>query len=160
MWENPGDPNWRVPRAEVDAAIAAAFDRWTVASLVADPFGWRSELENYERTYGDKVVLEWPTNALARMGPACDRFYTAVREGTLTHDGSTVLAEHVADCHTKQTTYGGVIVKDRRGSPRKIDAAVAAVIDLSTGPHRSRLRRCKRAASFSNNEGQTSGRHF
>ena len=43
LWENPGDPRWRVPRGDVDNAVALAFNRWDVAELAADPWGWRSE---------------------------------------------------------------------------------------------------------------------
>lgn len=129
-WENPDDPQWRVPRAEVDAAVATAFDRWTVRRMACDPFGWRSEIEAWEGAYGEGVVVEWPSNSLPRIGPACDRFYQAVMEGSLTHDGDHSLARHMAHAHTKATTFGDVLVKDRRGSPRKIDLAVAAVMAL------------------------------
>jgi phage terminase large subunit-like protein len=114
---------------------------------VADPWGWRSELEAWEERFGDEVVLEWPTNATARMGPACDRFYTAVREGNLSHDGDHRLAAHVAHAHVKTTTYGGVIVKDGRGSPRKIDAAVASVVAFDRAAQLPPRKR-RRAYSF------------
>lgn len=32
LWENPGDPRWRVPREDVGNAVAAAFDRWDLPS--------------------------------------------------------------------------------------------------------------------------------
>ena len=148
VWSNPGDTAWRVPRVEVDATVAAAFDRFDVRCLACDPFGWRSEIEAWERTYGDQVVIEWPSNALARIGPACDRFYAAVMERTLSHDGDSTLARHVANCATKVTTYGDVIVKDRRGSPRKIDAAVAAVIAFERSAHTQPVPRSKRLVTF------------
>ena len=34
---------------------------------------------------------------------------------------------HIANCVAKSTTYGDLITKDRRSSPRKIDAAVGAI---------------------------------
>lgn len=129
-WENPSEPSWRVPRAAVDAAVASAFDRFTVRRMACDPFGWRSEIEGWEATYGEGVVVEWPSNALPRIGPACDRFYQAVMEHTVSHDGDGRLARHMAHAHTKVTTYGDVLTKDQRGSPRKIDLAVAAVMAL------------------------------
>jgi phage terminase large subunit-like protein len=46
----------------------------------------------------------------------------------LTHDGSPVLARHLANAVTKVSPQGTTIVKDGRGSPRKIDAAIAAVM--------------------------------
>jgi phage terminase large subunit-like protein len=127
-WENPKDPSWRVPRVEVDAAVVAAFDRFAVRRMACDPWGWRAEIEAWEARYGDDVVIEFPTNSLARIAPAADRFYQAVQLGTLSHDGDSRLAAHLGNAHVKSTTYGDVIVKDRRGSTKKIDLAVAAVV--------------------------------
>ncbi len=62
------------------------------------------------------------------MGPATDRTYQAVVTGTLSHDGDSRLAAHVGHCVAKSTAHGDVIVKDRKSSPRKIDAAVAAIV--------------------------------
>jgi phage terminase large subunit-like protein len=127
-WENPNDPSWRVPRVEVDAAVADAFERYQVRRMACDPWGWRAEIEAWEAQFGDEVVVEFPTNSLARIAPAADRFYQAVQLGTLTHDGDARLARHLNNAHVKSTTYGDVIVKDRRGSSHKIDLAVAAVV--------------------------------
>jgi phage terminase large subunit-like protein len=62
------------------------------------------------------------------MATACNRFRAAVLEGDLTHDGSAVLARHVGHTVAKDTPYGQIITKDGNSSPRKIDAAVAAVV--------------------------------
>ena len=64
------------------------------------------------------------------MGPAADRFYTAVAEGRLTHDGDRRLAAHLAHAVTKLTSYGPVPVKENRASRRRIDLAVGAVLAL------------------------------
>lgn len=137
-WEpEDGEP---VPREEVDAAVANAFKRWTVRELACDPPGWISEIEAWEKEYGERrlddygrpvgqgAVLRYDTNQPARMGPACDRFKAAVLEGILELDGSPGLIRHLKNAHTRDTRYGHVIVKDHRDSPRKIDRAVAAVI--------------------------------
>ncbi|MGB2953530.1 MAG: hypothetical protein WBB74_09100 [Gaiellaceae bacterium] len=47
---------------------------------------------------------------------------------TISHDGSPLLARHVGYCVTKTTPYGTTITKAHPDSPRKIDAAVAAVV--------------------------------
>ncbi len=52
VWENPGGARWRVPRAEVDAAVEGAFNRFDVAELAADPWGWRSEIESWAARHG------------------------------------------------------------------------------------------------------------
>lgn len=147
VWANPGDPRWRVPREDVLNTIDAAFERYDVAELVCDPWGWRTEIEQLAKRHGEKRVIEWPTNVVGRMAPATDRFYAAVIDQALTHDGDTRLASHIAHCVAKPTAQGDVITKDRRNSPRKIDAAVAAVVAYDRAAHHTNKRR-GRAMSF------------
>lgn len=47
LWENPGDPRWRVPREDVTAAVNEAFTKYDVVELACDPWGWRSEIEDW-----------------------------------------------------------------------------------------------------------------
>ncbi len=110
-----------------NAAVDAAFERYDVAELAADPWGWRSEIEAWERRHGDGRVNEWPTNVIGRMAPATDRAYQLLTTGRLTHDGDPRLASHVAHCVARSTPHGDVITKDRKHSTRKI-AAVAAIV--------------------------------
>ncbi len=135
LWENPGDPRWRVPRADVDQAVDAAFDRFEVVELAADPWGWRSEIEGWAARHGDTRVIEFPTNVIARMAPATDRTYAYVAERRLTHDGDPDLARHMRNAVAKTTAHGDVIHKDRKSSPRKIDGAVAAIVALDRAVH-------------------------
>lgn len=148
-WEAPENvPEWRVPRHEVTARVADAFARWDVAELAADPWGWRSELEEWQAAHGDAVV-EWNTASARRMGPATDRAYALIAEQRMTHNGDDVLSRHIANAVVKSTPMGSSLSKDRRGSPRKIDAAVAAVValDRAAWHHTNRPKR-RRVAAF------------
>jgi len=129
VWERPdrAHAEWRVPREEVDEAVADAMERYDVVELACDPPGWNAEIDNWRETYGN-VVVDYPTNERRRMSAACDRFRTGVLEGDLSHDGSAVLARHVGHCVTKATPHGEIVGKDGPDSPRKIDAAVAAIV--------------------------------
>ncbi len=146
LWQNPGDDRWRVPRADVDRAVDVAFDRYDVLELAADPWGWRSEIEVWSQRHGEKRVLEWNTAHAARMAPATDRMYQAVVTQQLSHDGNPDLAAHIAHCVAKRTPQGDLVSKDKKNSPRKIDAAVAAIVALDraawhhTNPTRKRTR--------------------
>jgi phage terminase large subunit-like protein len=73
------------------------------------------------------TVVEWPTNSLARMVPACQEFYAAVIEKRMTHDGDPRLAAHIANAALKEDRHGPRIVKETKSSLRKIDLAVCAV---------------------------------
>lgn len=148
VWENPGDPQWRVPRMDVSNAVDDAFDRFDVVELAADPWGWRSELEQWAARHGERRVIEYNTAFAKRMAPATDRFYAAVVDQTLTHDGDYKLAAHLAHAVAKRTPMGDLIAKDRKSSPRKIDAAVAAIVALDRAAHHNNTKRRHRAMSF------------
>ncbi|MBX9641687.1 MAG: phage terminase family protein, partial [Mycobacteriaceae bacterium] len=135
LWENPGDPRWRVPREAVSDAVDIAFAKYDVAELACDPWGWRSEIEQWAQRRGEKRVLEWNTAHAQRMAPATDRLYQAVLTKTVTHDGDSRLAAHIAHCVAKPTPMGDLVSKDKRGSPRKIDAAVAAIVAFDRAAH-------------------------
>jgi phage terminase large subunit-like protein len=62
------------------------------------------------------------------MGPATARFYQLVVDQELTHDGSSALARHVANAILREDSRGARLAKETKDSPRRIDAAVAAVM--------------------------------
>jgi phage terminase large subunit-like protein len=128
-WEKPpGDPDWRVPRTDVEGEVFAAMERWQVVELAADPPGWHRELEDWEAEFGDDVVIRFETKQPTRMGPAVDNFLQAVADGDLTHDRSEVLRRHLSNCVPENRRGYLVPVKADRDSPDKIDAAVGAII--------------------------------
>lgn len=125
VWEKPaGEPAWQTPTAEVDAEMLDACSTWKVREIACDPHQWREQLARWVEM--GLPVIEWPTNSLQRMVPACSEFYRAVMEKRLSHDGNPTLARHIANAVIKEDRFGRRIVKDR--ASQKIDAAVAAVI--------------------------------
>lgn len=126
-WERPSTRHeWKVPRLDVDLAVRRACDRYRVLEFAADPPLWRSELELWEQEIPGVEFVSYDTRQLSIMGDACSRLYSAVVEGRVTHDGSEVLAKHVANCKGRDTRWGMVVTKPKN-SPHKIDAAVAAI---------------------------------
>ena len=129
-WERPDTRNeWVVPRDLVDLAVDQAMDRWQVVELACDPPGWHRELDDWSDRYGSPPVVRFETNKRAMMATACSRFYTAVVNKLLTHDGDERLARHISHAAVREIPGGGAyITKEDRNSPRKIDLAVAAVV--------------------------------
>jgi len=127
LWEKDDDPAFRVDRDEVGATVARWMESYRVLELACDPYRWEGELVKWQKRWGDRVI-SWPSNSLPRMGPATDKLYTAVMEREVTHDGSADLSRHVRNCQAKPTSFGDVVVKDRKGSPRKIDGAVSSIV--------------------------------
>jgi phage terminase large subunit-like protein len=130
-WEKPagsrGD-GWIVPREQVTATVDRAMRDYDVQVLACDPPGWHREIDEWSERYATVVTLMYPPNRRTLMSDACSKFYTAVVNQTLTHDGDPTLARHLANAMVKETPDGAYITKEHRASPRKIDAAVAAVV--------------------------------
>jgi phage terminase large subunit-like protein len=126
LWEAPeGARDWRVPVLEVEDAIRAAGTRWRVVEVAADPYRWQRSLELLD---GEGIpTVEYPQSP-ARMGPATARFYSAVVDRLLSHDGDPRLARHVANAVLKEDSRGARLAKESKDSKRRIDAAVAAVM--------------------------------
>jgi phage terminase large subunit-like protein len=128
-WEKQedDDDDWRVDIADVENTIIEfCKTHRNVREIACDPFRWQRSMEVLEG-YGLPIV-EWPSTSARRMVPACAKFYDAVMEGTLIHDGDPILARHIENAVTKIDALGPRIVKEKRNSNRKIDAAVAAVL--------------------------------
>jgi phage terminase large subunit-like protein len=130
LWEKPDRRrDWLVPREEVKATVARAMERWQVLELACDPPGWHSEIEQWAQEYGEQVTLMYPTARIKMMAAACSRFFTAVvNDEGISHDGNQRLAAHLANTVTKDHVDGLYITKEDKNSPKKIDAAIAAVI--------------------------------
>ncbi len=127
-WEKqPNDSEeWRVDSLEVENAIIQACNKYNVKEIACDPFRWQRSMQVLQDA--GLPVVEWPSTSAARMIPACAKFYDAVVGEKLTQDGSALLTRHISNAVVKIDRLGPRIVKEHRGSPRKIDAAVASII--------------------------------
>lgn len=137
-WRRPEDARadtWEAPQADVAEAITTAFARWQVWRLYADPVGWDVVLASLGGQLGEKKVIAWRTAREAKFALACRVFADAIAAGSLTHDGSPVLASHVGAVRRRELTTVDeqgvplwVAQKERPDSPGEITAAVAAIL--------------------------------
>lgn len=127
-WEKqPTDSDdWRVDQLDVENTIIEFCATHDVREITCDPFRWQRTMQVLEEA--GLPVSEYPSTSASRMVPACAKFYDAVVAGKLTHDGNPLLARHLQNAVVKTDRLGPRIVKEHRGSPRKIDAAVASII--------------------------------
>jgi phage terminase large subunit-like protein len=129
-WEkdlNIHDDDWRVDIADVEQTIIDFCQKHpNVREIACDPFRWQRSMQVLEEL--GLPIVEWPSTSPRRMVPACAKFYDSVVEKRLIHDGDPLLARHLSNTVTKIDNLGPRIVKENRNSPRKIDAAVAAVL--------------------------------
>ena len=73
-------------------------------------------------------IVEYNTGYLKLMIPATAKVFDAVVEKQLVHDGNPALARHLDNCVLKIDARGPRVTKDKDGSKRKIDNAIAFVI--------------------------------
>lgn len=128
VWEKqPEDTDdWRVSTSEVEDEIIQFCQKYNVKEIACDPFRWQRTMEAMQDL--GLPVVEYNSSSPSRMVPSCSKLYQAVTEAQLTHDGNPTLARHLTNAVIKTDRLGPRIVKEHRGSPRKIDAAVAAII--------------------------------
>lgn len=165
VWQRPAElsrrhthaaaQQWRVPRADVRDAVAAAFARYSVGLMLCDPAKWQTEIEFWAEEFGEDRVVLFDTNQPTRMWRACDRFSTALAEGAYTHDGAAALSAQVLAMHKRK-----VRVRDEEDDGRtkyvfvkgpnrdKIDAGIGAVLALEAAATMPEQRRAPLPPSF------------
>jgi hypothetical protein len=130
---------WEPPIVEIEAAIDQYFRDYVVAAFYADPGkDWRSHVNAWEAKYGQRVQFSaspnhpfewWMTGGRAGLVErAIEQFESAVKNHDLTHDGSYGLTRHVLNARRRFSHGKLALAKENDYSPKKIDAAVAAVL--------------------------------
>jgi phage terminase large subunit-like protein len=131
IWEKPlgqDGVGWEVDRQLVEDVLEDAFTRYDVRLMWPDPWGdWRPYVDRWAARWPGRVV-EFDTRHKTKMCRALELIAADVKNHALTHDGSKVLAQHVANARKRISGDLYTISKDQRKSPRKIDAAVAATL--------------------------------
>jgi hypothetical protein len=149
-WERPegaaGD-GWRVDTEAVDAAVANAMATYEVVGFYLDPPHWKDYADLWHNEFAAKMKikasaarpLDWWTNRPRAMVPALERFHEAIIAERLSYTPATdrvgreaeltlTLQRHVLNARRRPSRAGLQIGKEFPHSPRKIDAAVAAVL--------------------------------
>ena len=128
-WEKPdeADANWQIPIIEVEDTIRETCRRYQVLEIACDPYRWARTFQILEDE--GLPVVTFPQNA-SRMTPATTRFYEAVMNQTVTHNGDPQLARHVGNATLRIDSRGSRLSKDKKGSNRRIDLTVASVMAL------------------------------
>lgn len=136
-WECPfgQEDRWKVPVDEVDDAVTAAFQRYNVWRMYADPPFWQEWIAKWAGKFGEDRVIEWWTNRRKAMTYALEGFNTAIQSGSISHDGSPVYLRHLGNAIKREVPMRDeegqqlwLISKDRRDSPHKIDVVMAGVL--------------------------------
>lgn len=139
IWEKPDGPEakgWQIDRDEVDAKVAETFKKFRVVAFFADPPLWQDYVDKWEREYGEQLIVKatasraihWYTARDSAAAEAAERLHTAIQDQTVTHGNHHVLTRHVLNARRWPRRGGVVIGKDKKGSSKKMDAAVGAYL--------------------------------
>jgi hypothetical protein len=145
--------SWQVPRDEVDARIREVFNLYKVQGFWADPSHkydsegggsyWVPLLNQLHKDFGHKIPYSmwakgtehsilWDMASHANQRAFVDSvaaFETEVTDKTIRHDGSADLRRHFRNARRfKSKRFGETIAKESPRSPKKVDAAVTAII--------------------------------
>jgi hypothetical protein len=137
LWQRPEDAaEWEVPEEEVKAAVTATFEKFRVWRFYCDPYWWEETIAGWRGKWGeDRVALFHTNRQMQRMTRTLKAYETAVRTGELTHEPGQAFAEHIANAVKQDVNLRDedgerlyLIRKEAKNSPRKMDAAMAAVL--------------------------------
>lgn len=146
VWDPKGDPDYRVPVAEVEQTIRDACTRYQVVEIVADPFRWTRTIQ----VLADEKLpmVEFP-HSPSRLTAATGDLYSAAVNGKLTHSGNPTLAAHVGAAVIREDARGIRLDKATRSrSARKIDLAACLVMAHSRATWRATHKKRSRTRSF------------
>jgi hypothetical protein len=126
--------------------VEAAFERYKVGLLYADPQKIEHLTDRWTGRWGKDRVADFVTNLRSRkLGDAVGCYLAAVAGGDMTHDGDSVFARHMANARRKVLPALDddgrnlfTLTKDRPHSPNKIDAAMAGSSPLKPAGTASR----------------------
>jgi len=139
IWR-PEDFGGEIPASVVTGTVDWAFDTFDVWRLYGDPPYWEDTMAGWAGKHGKDRVVEWWTNRPKIMAGALRSWREGQRTGAVTHCAKTdeycaLFTEHVGNAIRFDTGYKDddgqalwVAVKDRKGSPNKIDSVPAATL--------------------------------
>ena len=126
-WWNPQEWGGRIPRSEVHAAVDELFSRYQVKRMYCDPRDWRTEIDDWANTYGDEVVVEWPTFSISRMHNSLNRFITDLEQGRIKHDDDKQAEIHALNARMLAKP-GDKFILGKPSEHQKIDILMASVL--------------------------------
>jgi hypothetical protein len=137
VWERPeaASDDYEHPQDEVDGAVSEAFERYDVWRAYCDPQYIDSLVEKWQGRFGDKRMIEWRTNRPRQIAYALRAYQDSLVAGEVKLADDPIFLRHLKQARRqKLNVYDDqhrqlhTLSKDRPDSPRKIDAAMAAVL--------------------------------
>jgi len=132
--KDPKDPHWQVDRDLFDGMVASMFAQYRVVGFYSDVAHFESYVERWSTDYGSGLeVKASPQSAVGwdmrtrrqQLTFATERLVAGIRDRSLRHDGGGLLRRHVLNARRRPNQWGISFGKERKDSPRKVDAFAA-----------------------------------
>ncbi len=126
LWQKPENVDeWHVDIEAVEAKIIETCKTYDVREIACDPYRWQRSMQVLENE--GLPVVEFP-QSVPRMVAACAKFFDAVMDKRIHHNGDVDLTRHMNHAVIKTDGKGPRLVKEHKMSKRHVDLAVAAVM--------------------------------
>lgn len=132
--KDPRDPDWEVDREYFDGLVASMFAQYRVVGFYSDVAHFETYVDKWSSEYSEslkvkaspKSAVGWDMRGrLQLLTQATERLVAGIADGSLRHDGGRLLRRHVLNACRRPNRWGISFGKDRRSSPRKVDAFAA-----------------------------------
>ena len=126
--------DWEVDREFFDGLVASAFAQYKVVGFYSDIQHFESYVDKWSAEYGSglkvsastKSVVGWDMRGRLQLNTmATERLVAGIQDGSVCHDGGGLLRRHVLNARRRPNRWGISFGKERRDSPRKVDAFAA-----------------------------------
>lgn len=126
-WD-PADFGGEIDPADVDDAVRWAAKEWNVVLSYGDPARWQSWLASWARDLGAKIYREFWTHRETETARATEELREAIVTRQVTLADQAMLRAHFLNARKRRHPAGVMIRKEHKGSEKKIDIAMAAIL--------------------------------
>lgn len=125
---------WEVDREYFDGLVASVMAQYRVRGFYSDVAHFETYVDKWSREYGaslevaasGKSAVGWDMRGrLSEQTAATERLVAGIQDGSLTHDGGSLLRRHVLNARRRPNKWGTSFGKERKDSPLKVDAFAA-----------------------------------
>lgn len=126
--------DWEVDREYFDGLIASVMAQYRVRGFYSDVAHFETYVDKWSNEYNTMLEVKASTKSavgwdmrgrLALLTAATERVVAAIQDGSLCHDGGSLLRRHVLNARRRPNRWGISFGKERRDSPLKVDAFAA-----------------------------------
>lgn len=130
----PGSANWEVDREYFDGLVGSTMALYKVRGFYSDVAHFETYVDKWSNDYAagldvkasGKSAVGWDMRGrLNDLTIATERLVAAIQDGSVTHDGGSLLRRHVLNARRRPNKWGISFGKERKDSPLKVDAFAA-----------------------------------